>query len=105
MTTGGKLSVFAANGCGATTCQPLWTSTISGGASAPSVVNNLMFAGSSDGTVNAWRTTGCGAATCPPLWSQDQGGSVGPISPIHGGLVFPVGGNLGGVLRKLVLPL
>ena len=105
VTTGAKLSVFAANGCGATTCQPLWTSTISGGASAPSVVNDLVFAGSSDGTLNAWRTTGCGAATCPPLWSQDQGGAVGPISPINRALVFPVGGTLGGVLRKLVLPL
>ena len=105
VTTGTKLSVFAANGCGAATCQPLWTSTIAGTASSPSVVNDLVFAGSSAGTLNAWGTAGCGAATCTPVWSQDQGGAVGPVSPIHRALVFPVGGNLGGVLRKLVLPL
>ena len=100
VTTGTTLSVFAANGCGAPSCSPVWTTSLGGTLSAPTVVNDVVFAGASDGSLAAWNTAGCGSATCPTIWSQNQGAAVGPVSPISRAIVFPVGG----MLRKLVVP-
>ena len=100
VTAGPTLSVFDTAGCGAPVCSPLWTSTAPGLLSSPTIVNDVVFAGTDAGQLVAWKTSGCGAATCPTFWSQDQGGSVGPVSPIDHALVFPVGP----AVRKLSVP-
>ena len=100
VTSGARLSVFDAAGCGASTCAPLWTATASGTLTAPSIVNDIVIAGTGDGNLVIWNRAGCGASTCEPAWSQAQGGAVGPVSPIDHALVFTVGGSI----RKLEVP-
>lgn len=71
----GHLYAFTASGCGAAVCTPLWTGInfTSGFASAPSVVNGLVFVGEGpasaipDAGVYAFNAAGCGAATCRPI--------------------------------------
>jgi hypothetical protein len=99
VTAGTTLSVFDANGCGAATCMPLWTSTAVGTLTAPTMVNDVVLAGSTNGDLLAWNVDGCGAPTCSPVWSEAQGAPVGPVSPLPNGMVFPVGGSV----RKLSL--
>ena len=93
-------AAFSADGCGAASCSPLWSSTTGAGLTAPSVVNDLVFTGGDAGRVQAWRTTGCGSATCDPIASLPQGSRVGNVTPISRARVFVVDGNL----RKLMLP-
>ena len=60
---------FAAGGCGAATCAPLWSGD--GGAAAtspPAVASGVVYSGEA-GAVNAFDAAGCRAATCPPLVS------------------------------------
>ena len=99
MTNGSTLSVFSATGCGASSCAPLWTSTAPGTLTAPSIVNDVVLAGTATGQLVVWACDGCGSATCPVFWSQDQGGAVGPMSPIDHALVFTVGPRM----RKLAV--
>lgn len=100
VTAGATLSVFAAGGCGAATCNPQWTSSASGPLSSPSIVNDVVLAGTTSGALVAWNRSGCGVPTCPVTWSQAQGGAVGPVTPLSHALLFPVGG----AVRKLVVP-
>ncbi len=100
VTAGPTLSVFDAHGCGAATCTPLWTSTGSGALTAPSVANDVVFAGSTNGDLRAWSVDGCGAATCDARWTQPQEAAVGPVTVVPSGLLFTVGG----AVRKLVVP-
>ena len=64
---GDTLQAFAAHGCGATTCSPLWTAALESPSSAPPVVaGGVVYAGST-GAVRAFDADGCGAPTCPEL--------------------------------------
>ncbi len=99
VTNGSTLYAFDESGCGAATCTPQWTSTASAMLSSPSVVNDVVLAGTADGSLVAWDVEGCGTETCPVGWSQAQGGAVGPVTPLDHALVFPVGGSV----RKLVV--
>jgi hypothetical protein len=60
------LRAFRAGGCGAATCPPLWTATISGFPSPPVVAGGVVYVGT-DGHVEAYDADGCGAATCTPV--------------------------------------
>jgi hypothetical protein len=77
VTAGERLFAFSAKGCGASVCQPLWTSAtgnaagyITGG-STPAVTGGVVYAGGSGG-LYAYSTnaTGCTGTpkTCQPLW-------------------------------------
>jgi outer membrane protein assembly factor BamB len=80
--TGGVLA-FAAGGCGAATCTPLYQfDTGSPVPAQPAVAGGLVFVGTQSGLVQAFPAAGCGAAHCAPAWSSPGlGGSVtaGPI--------------------------
>jgi outer membrane protein assembly factor BamB len=73
--TVGVVAAYPAAGCGKPRCQPLWTGInfTSGFASAPSVVNGVVFVGKGpasaipDAGVYAFNAAGCGAATCKPI--------------------------------------
>lgn len=95
----GSLTAFSLDGCGAATCQPVWSATVSGPDGDLAVTAARVYV-TSGATLPVFDADGCGAPTCAPLWSQDQGAVVGPVTPIDRALVFTVGGQM----RKLVLP-
>jgi len=67
--TDGVLSVFAAGGCGAAVCQPLWRgSTDNGIFSTPAVIDDIVLVGSADHFLYAFPAAGCGASECEPSW-------------------------------------
>jgi hypothetical protein len=101
VTSGTTLASFPAGGCGAATCSAAWTSAPDAGMlTEPTVVNDVVLTGSATGSVLAWPRPGCGSETCSPATSMPQGAAVGPVTPIPGALLFPVGG----AVRKLALP-
>ena len=49
------LYAFAARGCGAVTCSPLWTATTGGDInSSPALGNRMVYVGSADGQLYAF---------------------------------------------------
>jgi outer membrane protein assembly factor BamB len=75
-TDAGFLLALPANGCGAATCDPLWTAKLANGAfTTPAVAGGLVFissTGSLDnglGTLYAFKAAGCGRPTCRPVWT------------------------------------
>jgi outer membrane protein assembly factor BamB len=66
----GTLRAYAAGGCGAATCSPVWQGVTGGAVGAPVIANGVAFVPSADGHVYAFAAGGCGGATtCDPLWS------------------------------------
>jgi outer membrane protein assembly factor BamB len=64
----GKLNAFAAAGCGARVCGPLWTGSIGVSAeAAPAVANGVVYV-TADNRMFAFPAAGCGAKVCRPLW-------------------------------------
>jgi outer membrane protein assembly factor BamB len=92
--TGGVLA-FAAGGCGAPTCAPLFQfDTGSPVPTQPAVAGGLVFVGTQSGLVQAFPAAGCGAAHCAAAWSSASlGGPVtaGPIVVSGNVLVGTVG--------------
>jgi len=88
----GRLLAFNANGCGQSTCAPVWTGGLkTSGQAAPAVANGLVYATSSDRLV-AFRAAGCGQPTCAPVWaSQPVAGS-----DTGSGLIQEVGPTVSG---------
>jgi hypothetical protein len=82
-TTNGDLQVFATNGCGKSTCTPLWTGhTHSSITRQPAATSGgLVYTVSADGTVHAYPAAGCGGSTCTSRWSAATGGTItgGPV--------------------------
>ena len=75
----GNLYAFDANGCGQSTCNPLWVGTMNSEyytLSSPAVVNGTVFIGSEDHKLYAFAAKGCGRGTCLPLWTGVTGGAV-----------------------------
>jgi hypothetical protein len=66
----GTLSIFAAGGCGATTCSPRWTGNAGSQPLAPPAVTaSSVFVGSNDGHLYVFPAGGCGTATCAATWT------------------------------------
>jgi outer membrane protein assembly factor BamB len=72
----GVVSAFDADGCGAPTCQPLWTGINfgSGFESSPAVAGNIVFVAKGpasgfpvDAGIYAYDARGCGQPSCAPL--------------------------------------
>jgi outer membrane protein assembly factor BamB len=61
-----ELSAFATDGCGATTCPPLWTSALPGRPGNLAIAGDVVFVGAGE-AVQAYDAEGCGVATCAPL--------------------------------------
>jgi hypothetical protein len=96
----GRLWVFDAAGCGASTCAPLWSSAVDRYLDDPVVAGGLVYISARGNPTEAYPVAGCGAATCAPVWSTSDAFGT-PVSPvIVNGRVF-----LGGpFLQTYVLP-
>ena len=89
-TGSGALVALDAEGCGAPTCSPLWTTSATGSelTQQPSVAGGVVFTGDDDGTLAAFDLAGCGAATCEPLWVDELGSRVTGAPAISLGKLF-----------------
>jgi outer membrane protein assembly factor BamB len=108
-TADGHLVAVDADGCGAATCQPLWSAAIDGTAinEQPAVSGDgedaVVFVGTSGGTVAAVAATGCGDPTCrKPLWEASVGAAVTGAPAVSGGAV--VVGTASGQVAAFRLP-
>ncbi|HEY7134475.1 MAG TPA: PQQ-binding-like beta-propeller repeat protein [Acidimicrobiia bacterium] len=85
----GHLYAFPSDGCGGSTCAPLWSGSTGGAVkSSPAVGGGVVAVGSDDGKVYAFPDGGCGQATCAPLWTASLGAPVATAPAIANGLVF-----------------
>ncbi len=84
---------FAAGGCGAATCAPLWSGDVGEAPSAPPVVaGGIVYIGKS-GAVVAFDAAGCGAVACPPLVSVPLPGSSPRGLSVASGKLFVSAGS------------
>jgi outer membrane protein assembly factor BamB len=91
--TSGRLSAFAAAGCGRSVCQPVWRSDLAPAPSgSPAVAGGLVYQGLSDGSYAAIDLT-----NGRPLWKAATGAGAQPAAgaTVANGLLF---GQSGGYL-------
>lgn len=87
----GRLSAFAAEGCGKSACPPLWqgrTGKDSILQSSPAVAGGRVYVGAYDGRLYAFDAQGCGQAMCEPLWTGRTHGSIESTPLVAGGVVY-----------------
>jgi outer membrane protein assembly factor BamB len=87
----GKLNAFAAAGCGAPVCAPLWQGVAGSQSileSSPTVADGVVYVGAFDGQLYAFNADGCGASQCQPLWVGRTGGSIESTPLVAKGFVF-----------------
>ena len=79
--------VFDAAGCGASTCTPAWTVTVSPGtgAAGPVVAGGVVYEGG-PGVIHAYAAAGCGSVTCSPLVTLPVDGTPLGLSVADGRL-------------------
>jgi outer membrane protein assembly factor BamB len=82
VTTSRWVLAFDADGCGAPTCDPLWSSDL-GFAAGPAVANGVLYVGSENG-IALFDAGGCGADRCDPLARVPVDGDVLSISIAQG---------------------
>jgi len=89
--TGGNLSVFPAEGCGAASCEPLWRGSIGDGTInfTVAVAGGLVLVDSPNiHALFAFAAGGCGAATCKPVWTGTmRDGATGSVT-VSGGVAY-----------------
>jgi outer membrane protein assembly factor BamB len=93
-----KLYVFNASGCGAPTCQPLWSAPAGDFVmSSPAVANGRVYIGSGDDLMYVFDANGCHAPTCNFLWRGEAIGAQAALisSPAVANGVVYVGENNG----------
>ena len=91
----GRLLAYAADGCGAQTCQPLWRGNAGPQSildSSPAAFEDTIFIGSFDGKLYAFPAAGCGAELCDPLWTAQTRGHIESSPTIVDGVVY-IGSN------------
>ena len=87
----GKLSAFAAGGCGKDVCAPLWQGEAGKDAileSSPTVADGLVYIGAFDGRLYAFPANGCHALVCQPAWIGSTGGSIESTPTVSDGIVY-----------------
>lgn len=84
LSTGDWLVAFAADGCGAPTCEPLWRAPV-GGITGLAGGGDLVFATTARGEIAAYGVEGCRAPSCPPLALVDVGDASTGTPIVHGG--------------------
>ena len=87
----GLLNAFAANGCGAPVCAPLWQGMAGKESileSSPAVGGGFVYVGAFDGRLSAFNAHGCGAARCRPVWTGATGGTIESSPTVIGGVVY-----------------
>jgi len=85
----GALYAFNATGCGAATCNPLWsTGPLALDLHGPVVANGSVFIGSYDGKLYAFTAAGCGTTNCSPVWNATIGGIIPTAPAAANGVVY-----------------
>ena len=89
-TSDGRLSAFDADGCGATTCPPSWTTAATGAASRQqaALAGGVVYVASQDGSIRAFDASGCGVAVCDPLWQTSTGSAITGAPAVARGRLF-----------------
>jgi outer membrane protein assembly factor BamB len=93
----GRLSAYAAGGCGRSSCSPLWKGRAGPESildSSPAVAGGVVYVGSFDDKLYAFDADGCGRALCDPLWVGPTGGPIESSPTVVGGVVY-IGSNDG----------
>ena len=87
----GLLNAFAADGCGAPVCAPLWQGLAGKESilnSSPAVAGGFVYVGAFDGRLYVFHADGCGAAICPPVWTGTTAGTIESSPTIDAGVVY-----------------
>jgi outer membrane protein assembly factor BamB len=96
----GVLAAFDAQGCGQSTCEPVWLGRggfASAFDSSPAIADGVVYIASfQDYKLYAFDAAGCGQATCAPLWTGPTV-DFATASPITAGGVVYVPDNTGHV--------
>lgn len=94
-TDDGRLYAFDAAGCGAATCEPLWTAAPAGPVrSSAAVADGTVYVGSDDGNMYAFAATGCKKkATCTALWQFTTGVPASSSPAVANGMVVVGAGD------------
>lgn len=85
----GKLDAFAADGCGQSTCEPLWQGDAGPDSiidSSPAVWKDLVFIGGKN--LYAFKAAGCGKPVCKPMWTGKLGNNTESSPVIYKGVVY-----------------
>lgn len=85
--TDATLATFDRDGCGADTCAPLWTGTLSSRASGNLASGGGVVYVAAGNSVHAFDATGCDAAACDPLTTLTTDGTPTRII-VDGGMLF-----------------
>jgi outer membrane protein assembly factor BamB len=87
----GQLYTFNANGCGFSSCNPLWIGLMDNQystVSSPAVANGIVYIGSEDHKLFAFAANGCGQNTCSPLWTATTAGAIDSGPLVANGIVY-----------------
>jgi outer membrane protein assembly factor BamB len=86
----GKLNAFAAAGCGASVCKPLWRGDAgpTPPLGSPTVANGVVYTATYDGHLYAFDANGCGRKICLPLWVGKMKGFSSATPTVHNGIVY-----------------
>jgi outer membrane protein assembly factor BamB len=98
-----KLNAFDAAGCGADTCDPIWTGQMKNNVTGtPAIAKGVVYVGAASRRIYAFDAAGCGAPECEPLWKgKTKGAVVDSSMAVSGGVVYvgSYGGDDGGRLH------
>ena len=86
----GKLNAFAAAGCGADVCKPLWRGDAgpTPPLGSPTVANGVVYTATYNGQLYAFDANGCGQKICQPLWVGNMKGHSSATPTVHDGIVY-----------------
>jgi len=89
-TADGRLSAFEADGCGAATCPPSWTTAATGAAvrQQAALAGGVVYVASEDGSIRAFDASGCGTAVCEPVWETSTGSAITGAPAVARGRLF-----------------
>jgi outer membrane protein assembly factor BamB len=102
---GGRLLVFDIDGCGARSCEPLWSAAVDPGGSsawAPTVAGGLVYVAGNDNTIRAFPAGGCGRTVCDEIGHVTVDGLITSMSVAEGRLFVTSEDTPGRVQRLTV---
>jgi outer membrane protein assembly factor BamB len=97
-------SVFAAAGCGAPVCSPIWSAANGGSSTYLTVANGVVYGAFSDNTLRAFDAsgvTGCSSGTCSSLWTYNGSSAYSSGIAMINGVVYV--GTVSGALNAFFI--
>lgn len=85
------LRAFPADGCGAPTCEPLWSGELGfepDSVLQPAVAGGVVFVAGLQGQLAAFDASGCGTPTCAPLWTASVGSRITGSPAVNNGQLY-----------------